>query len=201
MSANAGSSAIRSLFLQHITDPAAGRLITHSAGSTANHRLDPMVIDEASVRILVPGALENWRFTYWSQYLGTGIAANDFDTDGDGIPNIVEYIMSLNPTVPGGLGHSPPVGLSHDVATGDMIADLRLLTAYDSRVRLTIQYSQNLAASWSTLSTRTGTGVWSPAPRSTTLLSGGSRTSFNFDVGEPALTPKAFYRLKAEELP
>ena len=68
-------------------------------------------------------------------------------------------------------------------------------------MRLTLQYSLNPAAGWSQLSTRTGTGAWSLAPISTTLLSGGSRTRFNFDGGDPAIFPKAFYRLKAEELP
>ncbi len=80
-----------------------------------------------------------------------------------------------------------------------MVVDLRLLTTYDSKVKLTLHYSLNPAAGWSQMST--GTGAWSLTPLKTTLLSGGNRTRFEFDGGNPSIFPKAFYRLKAEVLP
>ena len=202
MAANAGSSAIRSFFLQHITDPAAaGTAVTHSAGSTSNHRLDPMLIEEASVRILVPGALENWRFTNWGQYDGTGPAANDADPDGDNLPNLMEYVMDRNPNSPAGVGSNVPLEVIFLNRETPVQVDLRLVSTYDSRVRLTIQSSFNMQ-SWSTLSTRTGTGAWSIAPASTTLLSGGGRTRFVFNATViPQNAFKQYFRVKAEELP
>jgi hypothetical protein len=79
--------------------------------------------------------------------------------------------------------------------------NLRTLTTYDSKVKLTIQNSTNLQT-WSTLSSRTGTGAWTNAPASTSLLSGGSRTWFRFNATVvPQFTFKQYFRLKAEELP
>ena len=202
LTATAATSGIRNFYLEHITDPAAaGTMVAHAGLTSSNFRLDPMLIDEAAARFVIPGALENWRFTNWGQYDGIGPAANDADPDGDGMANLMEYINSQNPTVPGGVGFGPVVGLSFDSGADAMIADLRLLNSYDSRVKLTLQSSASLAA-WSLLSTRTGTGAWTGiAPYSTTALSGG-RTRFGFNGGfDPSFFKKGYFRLKAEELP
>ncbi|MGJ8724274.1 MAG: LamG-like jellyroll fold domain-containing protein [Roseibacillus sp.] len=42
-------------------------------------------------------ALENWRFLHFGTYADSGIAANDFDADLDGLANLVEYATNLNP--------------------------------------------------------------------------------------------------------
>ena len=202
MSANAGPAPILAFTLQHITDPAAaGTNVTHSAGTTADQRLDPMLIDEACVRILVPGALENWRFTHWGQHDSSGQAANDTDPDGDGTANLMEYVIGQNPTIAGGIGSIFPLGLTSTGMNSLLIADLRLTDTYDSRVRLTIQHNKSLSSPWPTLSTRTGTGAWSGVVPTSSALNGG-RTRFNFTLGySPAPVPKAFLRLLAEELP
>ena len=42
-------------------------------------------------------ALENWRKSHFSVTNNVGIAANEADNDGDGIPNLVEFAFNLNP--------------------------------------------------------------------------------------------------------
>ncbi|MEP4076445.1 chondroitinase-B domain-containing protein [Haloferula sp.] len=52
--------------------------------------------------------LEDWRFTHFGTTEGTGDAANDFDFDVDGLENLVEYALGLNPTVPDSEGALTP---------------------------------------------------------------------------------------------
>jgi len=44
--------------------------------------------------------LQNWRQTYFSTTANSGNAADTFDFDGDGLPNLVKYAFGLNPISP-----------------------------------------------------------------------------------------------------
>ena len=44
--------------------------------------------------------LQNWRQTYFSTTVNSGNAADTFDFDGDGLPNLVKYAFGLNPISP-----------------------------------------------------------------------------------------------------
>ena len=149
--------------------------------------------------IPVPGPLQQWRMTNFGTYHGTGAAANDADPDRDGMVNLMEYLNGQNPNVHGGLGFSPVVGVG--LVNGSAIPNLRLLTSYDSKIKLTLQATSNLS-SWQNISTRTGTGAWSGIVPASSLLSGGGRTRWEFDGGySTAIFKKYYFRLKAEELP
>lgn len=148
-------------------------------------------------------ALQQWRVNNFGNWQSTGSAANDADPDADGVPNLVEYVMSRDPNSGSGSlgGNAAPLDITYTNRETPVVVNLRTLTNYDSKVRLTIQYSTNLQ-SWTTLTTRTGTGAWSVAPDSTTLLSGGGRSWFKFSAAStPQTNPKLHFRLKAEELP
>ncbi len=147
------------------------------------------------------GPLQQWRFANFGTYSSSGSAANDADPDGDGLLNLVEYVMAQSPVIAGGIGSTAPIGLTYQGFDNPFLADLRLLTTYDSRIRLTIERSTDFQL-WGTFTTRTGTGAWSLPPSSTVLLSGGGRTRFNFTTTFiPAFTPRYFLRLRVEELP
>jgi sugar lactone lactonase YvrE len=157
--------------------------------------------DNLLQRYTPQGLLELWRLSQFGIATGTGNAANDADPDGDGVANIMEYLTSQNPKAAGGIGSSEVVGLTRDLGLNAMVVDLRLLTTYDSRVKLTLQSSFDPAAGWTALSTRTGTAAWTGTIPMSSQLSGG-RTRFNFNTGvNPDINRKAFFRLKAEELP
>jgi hypothetical protein len=201
MSANAGSSAIRSFFLQHITDPAAaGTLIAHAGATT--FRLDPMLIDEASVRIVVPGTLENWRFTHWGQYDSTGSAANYADADGDGVNNIIEYYTGTNPTVGEPSLNAAaalqvlPLPTMQSPVNYRVIANAAAFA--DPRVRMSIYVATDLKI-WNYDAGASGGLITRGSPTIQTVS--GSKI-LTFPTGHTPLTkPKYFVRMGVEELP
>jgi hypothetical protein len=44
--------------------------------------------------------LENWRFDHFQSYDDAGIAANSADPDSDGLENLMEFAMGLDPNSP-----------------------------------------------------------------------------------------------------
>ncbi|MDQ8190112.1 LamG-like jellyroll fold domain-containing protein [Roseibacillus persicicus] len=71
-----------------------------SDGSTENPRTDLFLTGDLSVTanfVANYTALENWRFLRLGTYENSGIAADDFDADGDGLPNLIEYATGLDP--------------------------------------------------------------------------------------------------------
>lgn len=48
-------------------------------------------------QITLPDPLESWRQGHFGITTDTGIAANDFDQDGDGLVNLMEYALGGNP--------------------------------------------------------------------------------------------------------
>jgi hypothetical protein len=44
--------------------------------------------------------LQNWRQTYFNTTANSGNAADSFDFDGDGLPNLIKYAFGLNPISP-----------------------------------------------------------------------------------------------------
>ncbi len=108
--------------------------------------------------------------------------------------------MGRDPNAVGGIGSNVPLEVTFQNSETPVLVDLRLLATYDSRVKLTLQNSTNMQ-SWSTLSTRTGTGAWSGNLTATAALQGG-RTRFTFSATViPQNSWKQFFRIKAEELP
>jgi hypothetical protein len=147
-----------------------------------------------------PTPLQSWRMSYFGTHEDAGAAANDADPNGNGVPNIVEYLMSRDPKGKGGIGSSVPVDLTQRGAQLPALVDLRLRDTYDSKIRLTLEYTATLT-SWHTLASRTGTGAWTGVQPTGISLAGG-RTRWTFNSGlTPAAVPRLFYRLRVEELP
>jgi|GEM_PF-2109831 len=63
--------------------------------------MNDLEVDFDNVRLdatAVP-PLEAWRFDNFETTVSIGDAANDFDYDFDGLPNLVEFLLGLDPTV------------------------------------------------------------------------------------------------------
>ena len=90
-------------------------------------------------------ALENWRFEHFQSYNEDGEAANSADPDHDGIVNLVEFALGLNPMLPSTL----PAAL---VVNGDQLEYTYTRSkAALGIVRFTVERSDSLlAGSWMT---------------------------------------------------
>jgi hypothetical protein len=53
--------------------------------------------------------LQTWRLNNFNIYTNSGIAADSYDYDHDGLTNLLEYAFGLNPTLPGSMQLPQPV--------------------------------------------------------------------------------------------
>jgi hypothetical protein len=159
-------------------------------------------IQRTLISVAEPTALDLWRMANFNTYTNAGTAANDADPDKDGVGNLIGYVMNRNPQLgTGAFETSPVIGLTPQGMNAPLLADLRLLSSYDSKARVTLESSADLK-DWSALGTRIGSaGSWTGLQPASSALQGG-RSRFLFNTGtSPATTLKYFLRLRAEELP
>ncbi len=203
MTANADASALRGCFIQHVTDPTtAGTLVAHTGVPTLDFRLDPMLTDEALVRLVVTGTLENWRFTNWGQYDGTGTAANYADSDGDGVYNLLEYFLGTNPTVAEPSLNAAARLTVLPMPTAQSPVNVRVTASNaalaNPRVRMRIEDGSQMPI-WNNFASETG-GVWTRG--NPTIQVVGGRTFLTFATGHtPQTMPRFFVRMLVEEVP
>jgi hypothetical protein len=74
-------------------------LVADNGGGTQQH-LFALVLNG----LAVPSAVAQWRQTYWGTTNNTGVSANDFDPDGDGLLNLLEFGLGRNPTTSDAVG-------------------------------------------------------------------------------------------------
>jgi autotransporter-associated beta strand protein len=105
--------------------------------------------------------LEEWRLTNLGSSENTGDAADSFDKDNDGIPNLLEYALNGNPNI-ADRSILP-------VATGGNPLSLTFTRLGDSGITYIVEASDTLATdSWSSIYTSSGTAgpvtVQDPGP-------------------------------------
>ncbi len=91
---NAAQSSNSSFYLVHSHGGAHGRATVLESGqaSVFGHSTS------ARIDIMPPlTALQQWRQTHFGSSASAGNAANNADFDGDGVPNLVEYVTGTNP--------------------------------------------------------------------------------------------------------
>ena len=199
----AGSSALKRFYVEF--HPASCPWVTlDDNGNSSPVELRKLGTTEAQRTLIVvrePSALENWRMTWFGQYDSHGIAANDHDDDGDGLPNLVEYLAGRNPRAAFGLSEvlKPLVMVSGGPAT-PVVAEVRILQNFDPKVRVRLQDSTGMQY-WFNMAIREGGSSWVGRTPTTTLLSGG-RALYKFNTNiSPNDEAKYFLRLAAEEIP
>ncbi len=90
-------------------------------------------------------SLQNWRQTYFGTTANSGSAADTADYDNDGIPNLVEYALGLNPTVESTLGTTTAIN-----GTNFEYTYTRSVGALNAGTVFTVQWSTTLVVgSWS----------------------------------------------------
>jgi autotransporter-associated beta strand protein len=94
-------------------------------------------------------ALQSWRQTYFSITGNTGNAADGFDFDNDGIPNLLEYATGSNPTI------ASPAPTVLDRNVGGFLT-ITFNSIADATITYTVEGSSDLTGAWSTVFTATG---------------------------------------------
>jgi hypothetical protein len=121
---------------------------------------DGRLTDEKSMRVIVAasaaGKLEAWKDRWFPQ--GGAESENGADPDGDGMSNLYEYALGLDPTR-SSVAQKPKIGKTIDSQTGKHYLTLtyqRLKSAEDSSLSFTVLATGDPAGTWTSLS---GTGT------------------------------------------
>jgi lysophospholipase L1-like esterase len=143
-----------------VTLPADARAHTHadlSAGTSQNYRLFAVGAGGDSSPALASAtvwtAREAWRAAAFGSAAasGTGSAADSADPDGDGLPNLLEYALDLDPLQPGGVATQSALQLTGATPT---------LSLTFNRARPDLTYvveASNDLVSWNLIATNPGT--------------------------------------------
>jgi hypothetical protein len=126
-------------------------------------------------------AVENWRFTHFETHENSGDAANSADPDSDGIKNLMEFALGLNPKSPSII----PATL--EVVGASMQFTYTRLTEALTELDFSVEQCADLSTN-----TWTTTGVGAPSPP---FADDGTRHSVTVTI--PATGNRRFIRLKA----
>ncbi|TAE78629.1 MAG: hypothetical protein EAZ65_04525 [Verrucomicrobia bacterium] len=80
-----------------ITLTGAGTVTVRATQSGDANHLAALPVDRSFSVAAVHNALENWRFEHFGSHDNAGSAADDFDADADGEPNLLEFATGQNP--------------------------------------------------------------------------------------------------------
>jgi len=149
---------------------------------------DPKLrFDDVIVTKTIPGTpapsqhpITAWRTTHFGTSSNSGNAADTFDADGDGLPNLVEYALGGNPTQ-SGTGILPAIGTNGDRLT------LGFTPAETAGLHYIVEKSSDLSD-------------WSDTSDITASLTPGQPFTFT-DSADLATTPRRFLRLRVLEAP
>ncbi len=117
-----------------------------------------------TVTIVSTPTLLSWRQLHFGTTAGTGATADDADYDGDGIQNLMEYGLGINPTIGTGFDGlaSLPAPVTNDA--NPLLNDrLSLSFDVDNPVPGDITYIVRVTddvVNWTPVAMKTGTGPW-----------------------------------------
>ena len=93
-------------------------------------------------------AIEDWRFTHFGTHENSGEAADDFDADGDGVSNLIEYATGSDPN---DASDSQAVEVGRSLANPDELV-ISFNTIADPSLTYLLQASESLQPDdWETL--------------------------------------------------
>jgi carboxypeptidase D len=131
-----------------------GRLTLSSASGSASNRLAAVEISA-----IEPATITQWRALYFGTTNNAGSSADGADPDADGIPNLLEYALGLNPTNANSRSQLSPVFVSTNNTMWFGGAFRRNTNASDLTFR--VQGASGLYnASWADIASRTNTSGW-----------------------------------------
>ncbi|MBS0660395.1 MAG: SdiA-regulated domain-containing protein [Verrucomicrobia bacterium] len=108
--------------------------------------------------------LQNWRFLYFGSTANSGAGADAGDFDGDGLPNLLEYALGLDPTAGAGANGVAALPYASRSETEALLSDrvalvFELKLPVPSDVTYVVQASGDLQT-WTDLARKVGNGPW-----------------------------------------
>ena len=97
----------------------------NSCSARSLYLTDPAANLQTIIVISDSSALQTWRKTHFNIYNPTGNAANNADANGNGLPDLTEYVMGQNLVIFCVAGSRAAVGLTRGGICFPMPADLR----------------------------------------------------------------------------
>ena len=173
------------------TEPWRSPLSSPAGGATLGTALQWLTI--------VENPTQNWRFAKFGANANTPSISGDLaDPDGDGIPNLVKYALSMNPNS----GVTGPL-LTLSFVSGGWRLDFKR-NALANDVTLTVEQSSDLAQWSSAIVYGAASGWTAVAPGATAVESAVSGTGVDQSVGvtvtipdlSAGATPRQFFHLK-----
>ena len=120
--------------------------------------------------------IEQWRLDHFGSPLNAGMSANDFDYDSDGMMNLLEYALGLNPTLNSGSNGSAGAPFGGFEASNDrLVLSVKIPNPAPDKARYEVKASGDLKI-WDIVATKIGIGAWSletGATLSATPVAGG----------------------------
>ena len=117
-----------------------------------------------SFDIDAPTPIQAWRTYYLGSAANSGNSADTFDSDGDGVPNLLEYALGSNPTVATGVDGA--AALPHaSVSESETTLSDRLSLVFNLDIPVpgdivyTVQATDDLIT-WTDVATKVGAGSW-----------------------------------------
>jgi hypothetical protein len=131
-----------------------GRLTLSSATGATSNRLAYVEISAVE-----PTTIAQWRARFFGTTNNAGSAADNADPDGDSLPNLLEYALGLDPTVPDLVPQLTPVLVHTNNADWFGGSFLRNTNATDLAFR--VQGASSLSApAWSDIAAWTNGAGW-----------------------------------------
>ena len=180
---------VESLGTVMVTD---GRLTLSNGSDATNNQL---AFVELSA--LEPATIAQWRAVYFATTNNAGPAAANADPDGDGLPNLLEYVFALNPVQADPAGQLAPTVVRKDGAEWFGCEFPRNTAATD--LRLIVEASSDLSArEWFTVASyQSGVG-WSGPGKVVETPTGPNQARVTvFDVQPTGSRGDRFMRLAA----
>jgi hypothetical protein len=119
--------------------------------------------------------LQTWRQTHFQTKENTGAAADLFDADFDGVPNLIEYALGRNPKSAAGANGAAALPVPH-ASTGRLQVAFSLPETPPAEITYKVRVTEDFST-WKTLATKVGTGAWTwngtGTSQISTSLSGG----------------------------
>ncbi len=107
-----------------------------------------------AMRSQSPTTLQSWRYFYFFDPYSQGRAANEFDFDRDGLPNLIEYCLGTNPKIP-----TPSPFFDMQLSGSNYLFVFAAAAPWMPGGKLTLVSSTNLV-NWAARATRSGGQAW-----------------------------------------